>query len=120
MSSPQAKSHFNWADVGGVVVVTFATLHLREERVIMSVFDGVGDLVTAGKNRIVIDFTGLTTFASYAIGKLISLERNIQAANGRLALCELPPIVDEIVNIMNLRKKFNIYKTERDALESFV
>ena len=47
------------------------------------------------------------------------LNNKLQAPDGRLALCALSPMVDEIMDIMRLRKQFNIYPTEREALESF-
>ena len=120
MSAPQPVSAFHWTDVGGIAVVHFTVKILRDERIIRSIFDEIDRLVESGRTRMVINFTGLQVFASYAIGKLISLDSRIRQQAGRLVMSDLTPIVDEIVDIMNLRRKFAIMKTEREALESFV
>ena len=120
MSAPQPMSAFEWTDVGGIAVVRFTVKVLRDERIIRSIFDELDRLVENGHLRMVIDFTGLQVFASYAIGKLISLDSRIRQQAGRLVMSDLTPIVEEIVDIMNLRRRFTIMKTEREALESFV
>ena len=120
MSAPQPVSTFEWTDVGGIAVVRFTVKVLRDERIIRSIFDELDRLVENGRTRMVINFTGLQVFASYAIGKLISLDSRIRQQAGRLVMTDLTPIVEEIVDIMNLRRRFTIMKTEREALESFV
>jgi anti-anti-sigma factor len=120
MSSPQPRHYFEWDNVGGIAVIRFTTSTLRDERIIRTVFDALDDLIDSGQTKMVIAFTGLDVFASFAIGKLIKLNDRLAAADGRLVLCALTPIVAEIVDLMNLRRKFTIYPTEREALESFV
>jgi anti-sigma B factor antagonist len=120
MSAPQPRHHFEWDNVGGIAVIRFTTSTLRDERIIRTVFDALDDLIDAGHLHMVIAFTGLEVFASFAIGKLIRLNDRLVKSGGRLVLCSLTPIVAEIVDLMNLRKKFTIYATEREALESFV
>ena len=120
MSAPQPVSAFEWTDVGGITVVRFTVKILRDERIIRSIFDEIDRLVENGRTQMVINFTGLQVFASYAIGKLISLDGRITQQGGRLVMSDLTPIVEEIVDIMNLRRRFTIVKTEREALESFV
>ena len=120
MSPTQPVSVFEWSDVGGIVVIHFTVKVLRDERIIRDLFDAIDRLIDAGHNRMVINFTGLQAFASYAIGKLISLDSRIKQQAGRLVMSDLTPVIDEIVDIMNLRRRFTIVKTEREALESFV
>ena len=120
MSEPASKHLFEWQDVGGVAVVQFRTTVLRDERQIRGIFDQLDELVTAGQTKVVMSFAGLEVFASYAIGKLIRFNDRLRPPEGRLALCELTPIVEEIIEIMNLQKRFQIYPTEQAALESFV
>jgi anti-sigma B factor antagonist len=119
MSAPP-RTYIEWEDAGGVAVVRFTTAVLRDERMIRAVFDHLEELIAAGRSRMVINFTGIEAFASFAIGKLIRLNERLRGDAGRLALCALTPIVEEIVDIMNLRRVFAIYPTERAALESFV
>jgi anti-anti-sigma factor len=119
MSTPTTRHYFEWEDAGGVAVIRFTTPFLRDDRIIREIFDQIEQLLGAGRTRIVLNFGGLQAFASYAIGKLIVLNDKLQGPDGRLALCSLSPMVAEIIDIMKLRKRFNIYPSEREALESF-
>jgi anti-anti-sigma factor len=120
MSAPPARHHFEWEEANGVAIVRFTTTVLRDDRIIRNLFDQLDrQLIDAGKTKIVLSFAGLEAFASYAIGKLIALNDKLPARGGRLALCEVAPMVEEIIDIMKLRKRFSIYGSEREALESF-
>jgi anti-anti-sigma factor len=120
MSAPTTRHHFEWEDAGGIAVVRFTTTVLRDDRIIREVFDQLDtQLVQAGRTNIVLNFSGLEAFASYAIGNLISLNKKLPGLNGRLVLCNLAPMVEEILDIMRLRKRFAIHPSEREALESF-
>jgi anti-anti-sigma factor len=120
MSSPPGRHYFEWEDSAGVTVVRFTTNAIRDDRIIRAMFDQLDRLLeSAGRHKVVLNFAGVEAFASYAIGKLILLNKKLQPPIGRLALCSLTPIVDEIIDIMRLRREFNIYKTEQQAIESF-
>jgi len=120
MTAPPARHSFEWEDANGVAIVRFITKLLRDDRIIRDLFDQLDrQLVQAGRTKMVINFAGLEAFASYAIGKLIALNDKLRGLGGRLALCELVPMVDEIIDVMGLRKRFAIYASEREALESF-
>jgi anti-anti-sigma factor len=118
MSTPSDKHYFEWEDAAGIAVIRFTTPYLRDDRIIRHIFEQIDQLLAAGRTKIVLNFGGLEAFASYAIGKLIVLNDKLQGPNGRLVLCNLSPMVGEIIDIMKLRKRFNIYGSEREALES--
>lgn len=113
------RHYFEWEDSGGVAVVRLTVTVLRDERVIRELFEQLDKLVAEGRKNVVLNLSGLEAFASYAIGKLILFDNKLQPPDGRLALCALSPMVGEIMDIMRLRRKFNIYATEREALDSF-
>jgi anti-anti-sigma factor len=120
MATPPSRHFFEWEEANGVAIVRFTTRVLRDDRIIRTLFDQLDkQLVEAGKTRIVMNFAGLEAFASYVIGKLIALNDNVSKVGGRLALCELTPMVAEIIDLMSLRRRFSIYRSEREALESF-
>ena len=118
MPVTQPISTFEWTDVGGIVVVRFTVNVLRDERIIRDLSDSLDRLIESGRTRMVLNFAGIQMFASYAIGKLITLDNRIKQ-QGRLVMCELTPVVEEIIDIMQLRRRFTIVKTEREALDSF-
>jgi anti-sigma B factor antagonist len=120
MSAPASPHYFEFEDAGGVAVVRFTTKAIRDERIIRSVFDQLDRLIEEpGRKKLILNFAGVEAFASYAIGKLIVLNNKLQAPAGRLALCSLTPIVEEIIDIMKLRRLFNLYRDEQEALQSF-
>lgn len=118
MSAPP-QHFFEWEEANGVAIVRFTTTVLRDDRIIRTLFDQLNQLIEAGRTKVVMNFTGLEAFASYAIGRLIALNDSLAKAGGRLALCALAPMVAEIIDLMKLRKRFSIYGSEREALESF-
>lgn len=113
----EVSRQFEWEDAAGVLIVRFNTPYLRDDRLIRQLFDEIDRMVDEGRTKVLINFTGLEAFASYAIGKMISLNSKL-AAPSKLALCCLTPIVEEIIDIMALRKRFSIFPTERAALDA--
>lgn len=120
MAAPHPRLGIEWQDIGGIAVVHFTTAILRDERAIQAIFDALSGLIDSGYTRLLINFHGIKAFASLAIGKLVRLNDRLQAPDGRLVLACLTPIVNEIMDIMQLRKRFAIYATEQAALESFL
>ncbi len=121
MSAPAGKQPVEWEDANGTYVVRFTTPSLRDDRVIRAVFGQIDQLMAeSSRRRLILNFGGVEVFASYTIGKLVALNKSLQPPNGRLALCCLTASVNEIIDIMSLRRLFNIYPTEQDALDSFL
>jgi len=50
---------------------------------------------------------------------LITLNKKLQAAGGRLILCNIDPQIYEVFEITKLDKFFNIQKEEQAALQAF-
>jgi anti-sigma B factor antagonist len=118
---PAADRHWlECEETGGVTVVRFLVRSAREEQVITGLFEALDRLVQQGGcRRLVLNFGNVDIFASYAVGRLISLGRKVEATRGRLALCCLTPALIEVMDVMQLRRMFAIYPTEQDALQSF-
>ncbi|HZY88517.1 MAG TPA: STAS domain-containing protein [Gemmataceae bacterium] len=119
MPAPSARHYFEWDEVDDVTVLRFTVPSIREDKVIGSAFEEVNQVVEAGRTRLVLDFGAVQDFASLTIGKLIALHKRLQPPAGRLALCNLTPVVAEALAIMNLDRHFHLYKTQEEALRSF-
>jgi anti-sigma B factor antagonist len=108
-----------WEEVADVTVVRFAVPRLLELEEILGVFDPLDQLADGGDGRrLLLNFAGLEAMGSYAVGRLIGLDRRLRSAGGVLALCDLTPVVEEILDIMKLRRRFRIYPTEQAALQA--
>lgn len=107
-------------DIGDITVIRLTTGHVQDEDAIRAVFDYVHKLLADfGRKRIVLNLSDADFLPSTGLGKLVMLNRKLQAVQGRLALCHLAPLVKESLEHTRLTSLFNIYETEAEALQSF-
>jgi anti-sigma B factor antagonist len=107
-------------DFGAVTVVRVKTHQIADEETIRTVFDLIYKLITdVGRNQMILNLEAADFLPSMGLGKLVMLNRKIQAAKGRLALCQLAPLVQESLEHTRLVPLFNIYSTEAEAVASF-
>jgi anti-sigma B factor antagonist len=116
-----SKNHWlEREDIGPVTVVRLKTSQVQDEDVLRTVFDMISKLITdMGRNQIVLNLAAADFLPSMGLGKLVMLNRKIQAVKGRLALCHLAPVVEESLEHTRLTPLFNIYPGEQEALQSF-
>ena len=120
MFHPAAHRLLDREDIGDITVVRFSTARLQGEDEIRNLFRQVASLVTdAGRRNLVLNFQRVEFLDSSAVGQLIMLNRKVQAADGKLALCHLTRTTRETFETMHLTDLFNIYDAEQEALDSF-
>ena len=119
MSETHGSHWLEREDFGGVTVVRLKILQILDDAATKDVFDPIYTLSSIGRNQLVLNFGVVEYLASMTLGKLVMLNRKVQAANGRLALCGLTPNVDSILETTRLKSLFNVYATEAEALKSF-
>jgi len=77
-------------------------------------------LVDCGSSpRIVLNLSELKFASSSFIAGLVSLHKKIRVAGGKLVLCELRPVMQEILDGARLNKLFDITEDEESALQRF-
>jgi anti-sigma B factor antagonist len=106
-------------DFGDVTVVRFKSPRVVDEDN-SAVFDEIYAVNKLGRNRLVLNLAVCEYMTSMGLGKMVMLNRKVQAAHGRLALCAMNAAVEEIFEITHLLPLFNVYATEQAAIESFV
>jgi anti-sigma B factor antagonist len=57
--------------------------------------------------------------SSAALGKLITMEKKVKAAKGKLRLCCIRPEIYEVFAITKLNRLFKICEDQERALEGF-
>jgi anti-sigma B factor antagonist len=120
MLHPATHRSFDREDIGDITVVRFTTARLQGEDEIRNLFRQVAVLVTdAGRRHLILNFQRVEFLDSSAVGQLIMLNRKVQGADGRLALCHLTSNTRETFETMHLTDVFNIYDAEQEALDSF-
>jgi anti-anti-sigma factor len=119
MSEKHGSRWLEREDFGNVTVVRLKTPKVLDEDAIRAAFDPILTISGLGRNRLVLNLAAAEHLPSTAVGKLAMLNRKVQASGGRLALCQLTPAVQGILEAAHLNDLFAVYATEQEALRSF-
>src|SRR5262249_26148843 len=107
-------------EIGEVSVVNFVDRKILDEQNIQKIGEDLFSLVDEhGRKKILLNFGNVEYLSSAALGKFITLNKKVQAAGGKLVLCNIDPNIYEVFEITKLNKLFNIQKEEQAALQAF-
>lgn len=115
---PEKKfEHLNWSAQGKVIVLTFRANVIVGEGLSKQIGAELYSVVEEhGCINVVLDFSNVTKIESVLLSPLISMDKKIKAANGRLVLCSLCADVYEYFVITKLTKLFVLKDKQKDAL----
>jgi len=122
MSSSQTprRRRLEVESIGDVTVVNFIDKKILDEQNIQKIGEDLFSLVDdSGHGKILLNFGNVEYLSSAALGKFITLNKKVQAAKGKLVLCNIEPQIYEVFEITKLNKLFNIQKDEQSALQAF-
>jgi anti-sigma B factor antagonist len=107
-------------ETNGIKVVRFHDHQLFDERTVREVADQIAAALPNDGSpiRLVLDFTDVNLVSSTLLSKLILLQRRIEATRGKLRLCDLSPIIQQVFRTSNLDRLFSIDRDQRASLES--
>lgn len=97
-------------DVEGKVTIGKGDVALRE---------AVQEALNAGASKILVGLGKVTTIDSSGVGELVSALTTVANRGGKLKLVNLPPKVNDILQITHLITVFEVFENENDALASF-
>ena len=110
----------NVEEIGGVTVARFVDKKILDETNIQHIGDQLFSLVDDdGRKKILLDFENVEYLSSAALGKLITMDKKVKAAGGKLKLCSVRPEIYEVFAITKLNKLFDIQDDQERALEGF-
>jgi anti-anti-sigma factor len=117
---PYAVSRpFTVQRVGAVTVVRFRHVSMLEDAVVAEARACLFDLVEGqGRRLVVLNFGRVTSLASRMLGQLVALHHKLEAAGGRLALCEVSPFLYEVFEAAKLPGLLCVRGGEPEALEA--
>ena len=108
--SPDALYHID--DVGSATVVHFHYSRVADEARTL-----LYDLVDSqGKTHIVLDLTSVVVISSVALGILVTLQRKLVAAGGKLAIYGLEDNLRYLFQITQLDQVLTLCDTREQAL----
>src|SRR3954463_6568184 len=120
MSSQPRRRRLEVEDIGDVTVVNFTDKKILDEQNIQVIGEQLFSLVDElGRRKLLLNFGNVEYLSSAALGKFITLNKKVNAAGGRLILCNIDPQIYEVFEITKLNKLFNIQKEEQAALQAF-
>ena len=103
-----------------VSVVTFVDRKILDETAIQELGTELFALVEQDNRKaILLDFAGVEFLSSAALGKLITFDRKLKTAKGRLKMCGLAPGILEVFQVTKLNKVFDIRADQGEALTAF-
>ena len=79
----------------------------------------ITNAVNAGKNKILLDLSGVTTIDSSGIGELVGSYTTATNRGGKLKLLHLPAKLNELLHVTQLITVFEVYDNEAEAVSSF-
>lgn len=81
--------------------------------------EAVHDAMDAGSENILINLGNVTTIDSSGIGELVSAYTTVTNRGGKLKLANLPPKVQDILQITQLVTVFDVFSDEEEAIASY-
>ena len=108
-------------ETNGVKVVRFQDHQLFDERTVREVADQIAAALPNDGSpiRLILDFTDVNLVSSTLLSKLILLQRRIEGSRGKLRLCEMSPIIQQVFRTSNLDRLFSIDRDQRTSLDAF-
>ncbi len=97
-------------EVEGKVTIGKGDVVLRE-----TVHSAIGD----GPVKMLINLGQVTTIDSSGVGELVSAFTTVTNRGGKLKLVNLPPKVNDILQITQLITVFEVFESEDEAIQSF-
>jgi anti-sigma B factor antagonist len=120
MSSPARRRRLEVEHIGDVTVVNFVDRKILDEQNIQIIGEQLFSLVDEeGWRKILLNFSNVEYLSSAALGKLITLNKKLQTAGGKLILCNIDAQIYEVFEITKLDRFFKIMKEEQAALQAF-
>jgi anti-anti-sigma factor len=115
-SAERAGEYLEVRHVHGVAVVRVLTAKINSDNV-----EAIGDALLAlvedpANRRMILNLSRVEFLFSTALGKIVALEKKLQAQRGTLRLCELRPIVRESLENAGLTVILRVFDTEEQAL----
>ncbi|HVS01851.1 MAG TPA: STAS domain-containing protein [Thermoanaerobaculia bacterium] len=97
-------------DVSGKITIGVGDVAVR---------DAVQTALSSGSLKILVNLEEVSTIDSAGVGELVSAYTTVANRGGRLKLLNLPPKVNDILQITQLITVFEVHDDEREAIASF-
>jgi len=120
MSAQPRRRRLEVEEIGDVTVVNFTDRKLIDEENIQVIGEQLFHLVDdLGLRKLLLNFSNVEYLSSAALRRFITLNKKVNAAGGRLILCNLDPQLYKVFEIAKLDRFFHIRSNEEDGRAGF-
>ena len=102
-------------NVGGVKVVKIVSRF--DAYSAKEVESTLKELIGSGANNILCDFSETEYISSAGLRVLLATAKMLKKKQGKISLCSLKPYVEEVFQTAGFSPLFDIYPSEKEALE---
>jgi anti-anti-sigma factor len=96
---------------GNLTVATLTARALADEQAVHSLGEQLSRLASeVGRHRLMLNLGNVELLGTLALGQLITCQKRIRTAGGRLMLCNLNPTIEEIFRTTRMDELFDIWK----------
>ena len=111
-----SRKRLNVEQIGDETHVRFADPRILDKPNIEQIADELFHLVDVlGRRRMRIDFANIEYLSSAALGKLLALQKKLQADGGTLTLCNVSPSIFKVFEVSKLDEFFDIQRAGKAA-----
>ena len=111
------KRRLDIETIGDITVAKFVDKKILDETNIQIIGNQLFGLVEDdGRKKIILDFSNVEYLSSAALGKLITMDKKVKAASGKLRLCSIRPDIYEVFAITKLNQVFDIKDDQDQAM----
>jgi anti-sigma B factor antagonist len=116
-----ATTRVQLTEADGIRIVRFHDHQLFDERTVREISDQIAEALPNDGSpiRLVVDFSDVSLISSTFLSKLILLQRRIDGTGGKMRLCEMTPMIQQVFRTSNLDRLFKIDRDQRAAIDSF-
>jgi anti-sigma B factor antagonist len=101
--------------IGDVTVVRFTDKQILDEQTVQTIREQLFGLAAElGRCKLLLDFGRVEYLSSPILGELVTLNKQVNAAGGRLVLCNIDPQIYEVFEITKVNKLFDIRRKDGD------
>ncbi|MCS7183543.1 MAG: STAS domain-containing protein [Thermoanaerobaculum sp.] len=79
----------------------------------------VEEALAAGKNHVLVNLKDVTHIDSSGIGELVACFTSVKRRGGAMKLLNLPPKINDILQVTQLITVFDVFDDEAEAIASF-
>src|SRR5437660_9732934 len=119
-AQPPRRRRLEVEDIGDVTVVNFTDKKILDEQNIQIIGEQLFSLVDElGRRKILLNFGNVEYLSSAALGKFITLNKKVNAAGGRLILCNIDQRFKKASKSTSRTNPLIIRKKKKPAFKPF-